>query len=79
VSAWCLECSGKHLIRKYQEFGIDEFKGETEITSLEIFPSSYQDNKDDKKLRKTLENRGERDFGVIKTAPFARHIFRSDN
>ncbi|KAH6711918.1 hypothetical protein BKA61DRAFT_658428 [Leptodontidium sp. MPI-SDFR-AT-0119] len=69
VKAWCLEYTGRHIFRKYHSFKIYDFKGEREITSLEVFPSSYQDNKDDKKLRKTLENRGERYFGIIRDTP----------
>jgi hypothetical protein len=69
VSAWFLEYNGKHVFRRSKNFRIKEFKGEREITSLNIFPSNYQDNKDGKKLLKTLENRGERYFEVVRNAP----------
>ena len=66
---WYLLFDDKAIIKALYSFEIDEFAGDREITSLQLFPTVYLDSADGGETKSKLQNLGERYFNIARVSP----------
>ena len=69
VTIWGVESDGTKVSRDRMKRTIEWFRGERGVLSLPTYPSIFQDREDGGKLRRSLEERGERQFRLIRAQP----------
>lgn len=65
VKLWYLDYDGRHLGRREHNAIILPFDGTRGVTSLTVYPCEFNDRTDGGTLRKRLEDRGEKYFGML--------------
>jgi hypothetical protein len=66
---WNLTYNGHRIVKTWHEFYIDKFRGERQITSLQVFPCIYLDHSDGGKTRARLQDLGEKYYNIIRQSP----------
>lgn len=65
VKLWYLDFDGRHVGRRQHNVIILPFDGTRAIISLNVYPCEYYDRIDGGALKKRLEDRGEKFFGML--------------
>ncbi|KAF1958093.1 P-loop containing nucleoside triphosphate hydrolase protein [Byssothecium circinans] len=73
---WNLVFNGSHIIRKSRTVYVQIFDNDQDITTLSLFPTQYQDRKDEKKFRNELIARGSKYFEFSKGPRFLQYTGR---
>lgn len=73
IKLWTLQCDGKTLGRDNGTISIQPFEGEREVTSLNVFPSHFQDKKDGGEIRHSLIKRGLKTYQILHGMPKQMH------
>ena len=66
---WSLFFDDKAITQTQHSFEIEEFTGDREITSLQLFPAMYLDSADGGETKSRLQNLGERYFNIARVSP----------
>ena len=69
IHCWNLTYDGHKIIRTSHKFKIYRYRGEREILSLAVFPSTYLDAVDGGKTRSKIHELGEKSYSIIRQSP----------
>jgi hypothetical protein len=73
ASCWCLAYDGRRIFRAPHNFGINKFRGDKQIVSLRVFPSTFLDSSDSGKTKSRLEDLGQKFYYILRDCPAHRY------